>query len=351
MRHYLKIPSGNRKSFKIYKRITYSDGSTKNETLNILEVDQINSQLKCGVISFGEAKALAKSLCLRLNSCLGDEFVNISSANQKILEAYWKAEYSDRHLVNAASAKHKLERALRTIEPLSIQIAEKSEMAEKLKKLGNPVRIRQYTSSLNQLLQFAKRDFTLRLPAKPARQTPSHLTQAEFKRMVEGLDQKYQAPAWLAFLSGQRVGEIFAADINRYVKKHNFVDVASQVRPGGEVKEPKHGSVRKAYCLPGYDVWLEIWLSQDRSQVSPVGLSHAITRRCQALWPSDKKKHCSVHDLRHNYAIKLVPIIGVEKVALSLGNSIAVCQEYYSGYSFTDEGIDAVHSKVMTALG
>lgn len=346
MRHFVRKPNGKRKSFSLIKQTTLPTGKVKTETLENADIENINAGLADGTLIMKEALVLSEGIRKRLNGEDNADVVQISSSNQKVLHAYWEAEYADRYLQDEDAAKSKLRRAIQAIEPESIRIATKAELAAKIKKASDDVNVtRQLTSSLNQLLRFCKRDFKLRLPKKPGRRTPRHLTRAEFERVMEKLTSEQQVPCWIAFLTGMRIGEVWATGL-KHMRTHH-VEVEEQETRTGDRKDPKWDSRRKAYALAGLKPWMQAWEKMDRQALSQSSVSVALRRACMQLWPGNPTKHCSFHDLRHSYAILLLPVVGMDNVALSLGNSVRVCQEYYAGFSHQDEGIEHMHRLVQ----
>ncbi len=72
-----------------------------------------------------------------------------------------------------------------------------------------------------------------------------------------------------------------------------------------------------------------------------------IKRASKKTFPNNPQKKITVHDLRHSYAIHILNQgIFMALVAKALGNSILVCEEHYSDFELSDEGIEAVLSRL-----
>jgi integrase len=341
MVYYLKSPSGaKRKTFSIYGRVVNTNGTTTNITQKIPELDEINQQQLTGRLTLAEAKALAKLIVDQMNGKLREAArlkSHVTPANQKLLDAYWSDVYCDRDLEDEQSAWRKLERVVEILGPLSIQTASKPELANHFKRLDIPARSkRALISSLNQLLKYAKRGFWLALPKKQ-REQPRYLSWSEFEEVMRAAPEAVRVPCWIAFLTGLRVGEVYAITEHHFLGK--AVRVEEQRTNKGKLKGPKWDSRRQAFAHGGTLEWLRKWDQMDRSKISRHMVNKHLTRACRRLFPQNPIKHCSFHDLRHSYAIHLIPRVGITMVAQSLGNSVRVCQEYYAGFQLADESV------------
>lgn len=117
-------------------------------------------------------------------------------------------------------------------------------------------------------------------------------------------------------------------------------------------KDPKWGSVRPAYVFTGMAECLGTIQEYRLKGELPTRdrLRKNFQRACMKTFPSDKSKRLTYHDLRHSYAIRLLSKgIILDLVAQSLGNSSAVCQEYYSGYVLTHASLEMIASVVEKA--
>lgn len=357
-RYYLKKPTGKRKSFAIYLQTVNSDSSTSNETIQNKDLEAINSKLHDGLYSITEAHVHAEKLRQRLNKDLGvipphkDPFNQIVHVqNQRLLEKYWDSEIAYRDLVDEESALGKLRRAVNAIGDCSLATATRGELTKKVKDLPfENTKKRQITSSLNQLLKYAGRDFKLIQPKKQ-RARVKFLTVDEFNKVMDQMTcEGSKALCRAAFLSGGRQGECFAMD-TRKVKGHS-VYIETQLTEDNDEKDPKWGSVRPAYAFDGLlDVVKQInELRHEGKLPTRPMLRKNFTRACMRAFPGDRSKHCCYHDLRHSYAIRLLSMgVNLTLVAQSLGNSVVVCQEYYAGFVLVNESLEMISAIVKGA--
>ena len=341
-----KIQSGKgeRKTFSIYKIKTNHDGSTSSETIASKEINSINEQFLSGTISFDMAlrniKKVFKNLQRKNGIVVAPDVFN--NQNQKILNNYWEREYQDRDLVDAQSAKFKLQRAIEALGNVSLLSATKEEIQKQieLRKFSN-TKQREIASKINLLLKFIKRDIRVSKKRKE-RQKVKYLTEDEMLTISKLMgDEVLESMVKLAFYSGARLGEIYALTTKSYNSKILFID--SQIDKEDVERDPKWGSKRKAYLLPnGLDAF-NFWVAnKDKIQISRLAISKRFKAACKKHF-KDKDKHCKFHDLRHSYAIFLLSKgVNLTLIAQSMGNSVVVAQEYYAGFSLTDETIETV---------
>jgi len=60
----------------------------------------------------------------------------------------------------------------------------------------------------------------------------------------------------------------------------------------------------------------------------------------------------TVHDLRHSYAVRMMTVFGqrLEIIAKLLGNTIAVCEEYYLNFEQNDDLLDGGVRSIQSDL-
>ncbi|MBX9767951.1 MAG: hypothetical protein K2X47_11830, partial [Bdellovibrionales bacterium] len=113
-RYCLRKPSGRSKSYSIYKQIDLDDGTTKNETLNLKEVDSINQNFESKIIDAPTAEKNLKKIMRKLYADDGRHLpkeVN-NTDNYRVLDEYWKREYESRDLIDRDTAYSALRRAI-----------------------------------------------------------------------------------------------------------------------------------------------------------------------------------------------------------------------------------------------
>lgn len=95
--------------------------------------------------------------------------------------------------------------------------------------------------------------------------------------------------------------------------------------------------------MESFEFWCD---NKDSFELSRTAIAKRFALACKKLF-KDKTKHCKWHDLRHSYAVLLIGRgATITLVAQSMGNSVKVCEEYYSGYVLTSEGIETL-SKIV----
>lgn len=158
---------------------------------------------------------------------------------------------------------------------------------------------------------------------------------AEYRLLYRGL-----------FYSGCRIGEYEALEPRDFREK--FLDVREQITEERKRRPPKGGKPRKTFLPPAGRPFLQVWCSLDPEQKRRLRQARhnlILGTACQKVFPNQPEKWCTPHDLRHSYAIYLLAKgHRLALVAQSMGDTIAVCEEYYSGYELTPSGIEAMEA-------
>lgn len=318
----------------IVERTILENGQTKDQTLRIPEVAQINKNLEAGII---DPLIAEKNLKLIIERLSPREVHN--QDNYKILDQYWESEYSLRDLVDPDTAYYALRRSIESIGDLPIVSATREELQRKVNQFkGN--KQRRLVAGLNQLLKFIGRPERL-LKARPEHYKVNYLTEAEFNKVLRHIEDPLDKLLHQAcFYSGMRIGEAFAA--SKLTGDVMFVE--SQIDRQGLERETKNRKVRRVYIADQGIPFVKEWLKRrhgyvnDRTQISKV-----TAKACRLAFPDNEDKHCTFHDLRHSYAIMLLGKgIPISFIAQSLGNSVTVCERHYSGHKLTEESIDLI---------
>jgi len=324
--------------------------ATSRHTLDLEPVDSINKLFLAGTITRNEAERQVEAVRAALYKQRDQDTpaAVFSSENLKLLDKYWKAEYSDRDLVDTETMKADLKRALGSVGVLSLVVASRSELQVAVNETyaDKPNLQRRAVSRLNQLLRFAGRDFTLR-KVKAVRADVPFLTWDELKTVLPHLpSDHWRLLAKVAWVTGCRVGEIFALSAASLKPKYLFV--TAQIDKDGKRRETKTRSERKASILmqeQGRQCVTE-WLaipSGVRVALRSERHSTVFKRACKKAFPKEPLKLCKFHDLRHSYAIDLIGKgVPISLVSQAMGNSVAVCEKHYSGFVLQDEGIDTI---------
>lgn len=329
----LKIPQAGRRSFSILQRNI--DGKARK--LDSKEIDSINLSYQQGRVSFEDALKFAKEVRKKLyGNLLEPERRTFNSENERILERFWKTKYEHRPIIDKASAYNDFVRAVRAVASLPLQTASQQQLQKIVKNLPQQRRI---VSRINSILRFLNRDILLQKNHSKAKRI-RHLTLNEFNQISKRLPtRESMLIAATAFFAGLRTGEIFYLNYDNY--RENFILVDGQMDRQGLERETKTRRQRRAFIIPeGRDLVMEWCKFSQKGTLRGTRISQEFKTICLSVFPSEKQKWCSIHDLRHSYAIHLVGKgVPISLVSQSLGNSVLVCQEYYSGYSITDEGI------------
>lgn len=327
--YFLKTPNKTRRTFAIIERLDRAH----NKTLKLERLDAINALYKSGALTLVDARAQSMGLVKELQTA-GRPSPRFSDANQSLFNAYWVARYERRKTApdSKRSARNKYNRALDSLGGLPITSATIHELQTALDKLPAR-RQRRAVGCINRLLAFAGRTELL-MPERSIARPVRYLTPLEFSRILLHLPVVCHLPAQVAFYTGMRQGEVFAA--TQYIERDQSVAVTSQLTRSNKLSETKTRRARSAFVLPeGVEVvrtWLAVPMGE-REKVRALNWAGIIRRACRA---ARVPTPCVFHDLRHSYAMELLSRgVSIDLVALSLGNSVTVCQMHYIGYALT----------------
>lgn len=357
--YWLKCPGNHRnRRFYLYEK-DRSTGQAK--LLSDPALDAVNAQLLRGAITEEKAKEMAAAVRIRYQ----DEeekrrgYIAHGSVNAQLVLDYVSIRYPNGSVRDLRSANSRLFRAAALIGDLSLLTVTADQIRHRLNHLP-PNKQRATLGALKQLLRHFKRDDVaqvLRLPKKSRRKI-HHITLADLLELNRRLDSKsgselvgvpvefLQVLVNVAFYTGCRIGEIFdieEADIfGDYVLINSQMD-RSGVRGCPLKTDRGDNEERRAFVIPGGLPWLKKWVSIDwdvKRQLRFKRFSQIVHNLTAEAFPADKVKHCVFHALRHSNAVHLVGNgVSLSLVAQSLGNSVLVCEEYYSGYSLSADGI------------
>ncbi len=135
-RYFIVKPSKTR---KVYSLACYSTSDDGKRTYHELpeqiqkQVTSINVRFKSGTIEAAEAVTLLKDIIAKQyrKSDVRDMVLKnstLSAINQKLFNQYWDDEYSARILDDEKSARYDILKAIRLIDPLSLQTATASQL-------------------------------------------------------------------------------------------------------------------------------------------------------------------------------------------------------------------------------
>lgn len=245
-----------------------------------------------------------------------------------------------KYLEDPDAAKYDLLKAMRLIEPLSLQTASQVELQGALKKSGVSSReIRRATGRLNQILRYLKRDIRLNKP-KPNVRKVDYLTYDEILKVLPFvMDNVISDLVVVLFSSGMRLGEALAVTPADY--RNGEVSITKQVDKNGNIKLPKAEKTGKSVVLPlGHEAMIRWGERAERELLTRDKIYTGIISACQKAFPNQKDKWCSPHDLRHSHAIHLLGLgASLSQVALNLRNRVDVCQMYYTGFAHNEASL------------
>ncbi|MFN3454048.1 MAG: tyrosine-type recombinase/integrase [Pseudobdellovibrio sp.] len=350
MRVYLKRPNGKRKTFSLYNQVVNPNGSTTNVTIQSDEIESLNTQLKQNKITYDEALEIAKRLCKQYNIDLGVEAIptSIIEKNETVLMRYWKYEYTDRNLECEKSALDKLKASIRALGSIDISTAKKEDIAYQIKSLNIKTNVkRMYIGKLNQILKFLNRGFQLRLPKEEFLEV-KYLTLDDLNLVLNNISNDYQKLAILTlFHTGLRASELMALDHSKLLEKSILINSQYDFQKK-KFKQTKNRKIRKAYILYNNVELIKEWIKVKDLSISVNSITKSFSIACKKTFPTTPEKHCSLHSLRHSYAILLARSVGLFLTAQSIGDSTSVTEKYYTGFLLQDESIELIDSKMKS---
>lgn len=340
LRYFLIRPKGKRKSFSLVSYIL-KDRVTK-------EYQELKPALRAQVASINSQDLSQAQKELLFQELIQTEYKKtgvqsqvlkhsaISQINQKIFERFWTKVYAVKFLVDERSPRYDILKAIRLIEPLSLQVSTELELQNALKKNCKSTKEHRRTvDRLNQLLVFLERDFKLKKPAKGIRKV-QYVTEVELKQILNHVENSADRDLILTlFGSGCRKSEALALEPDDY--KNGLLRVNKQL-PNSGLKEPKRGKSGTVIVLPQAREAVARWVKAEDKVSFRYRIFDVLERACRKAFPGDKSKWIGPHDLRHSHAIYLLGKgASLTQVALNLRNNIDVCQEYYTGYAHSED--------------
>lgn len=339
-------PSGRHKSFRILK--LFKDGSS--ESIESEALQKVNAALKSMEISEAEARNHVEKIRDDLYAAAGIKNFAIvfNSDNRKILNAYWESEYKPRliNLEDPNAALSELKRSVDAVGAVSLRSGSRNELQAALDQRLTGNLQRRAVGKLNSILKFIGRDFRL-IRAKKEYPEVKYVTPEEFRKLVQAFeDEKIRLLHIAAFATGMRLGELMAMESRLYNRNTNTIKVLSQIDKKGKKRKTKNRKNRTAFVFPEFKSDVERWL-----QVQPefeheirLRISRFTRKACKA---SLKNKTLKFHDMRHSYAINLLSKgVPLSHVAQCLGDSIAVAEEFYTGFDLSTDAVSLINNIV-----
>jgi integrase len=344
VRYYIKKPGKGRASYSILRDVKKPNGSRSSELFVDERIVAINKAFKAG--------QKPPSLCeIELQQIIKDLYTvevrrqsnhSFNEDNLKLLSTYWEQEYADKEIIDHVSAKNDLKRAIEAVGSLSLYSASRDELQKSIDKQFRGNKQRRIVARLNQMLRYIKRDMRLR-KAQRERRKVKYLTPAEFERILPHLPEgPVRALHVASFVTGCRMGEAFALLPSDF--RRDVVEISKQMDRSSMIRSTKNRRERQAVVNPIHIDLFKAWIQcQYKEKLRNQRMSDYTKAACEKAFPGDPGKHCSFHDLRHSYAIWLLSKgVSLSLVAKSLGNSVTVAEEYYTGFSLSSDAIDAI---------
>ncbi len=338
--------AGKRAAFSIQKVVYAEDGGRSQSTVTDERIDAINSHFLAQDLTFQQAETLIKEIhnSLRASLIKPGRIVH-NEENRNLLKKFWDEDYQYRDNKSPETMGYELKNALELIGHISLLSVGQEALQQHINSLPLPNnKQRRLVDRVQMLLKHAGRRVILKKKKKEPR-IVSHLTKDDLTAVVKLIpDQVMKLATVIAFESGVRVGELFG--LKKEQCRGNQVYVARQLTRKRGYDDTKTGRERFLYCTNEGAKALQEWFlipETERNTFRKKNHSEIVKKACKTAFPSDESKWVDFHSMRHSYAINLVSRgVSISLVAQSLGNSVSVCQEYYSGYSLTAESVASI---------
>jgi integrase len=345
--YIIYAPAGKHKKFRLIK---VHKVSGKSEVIRSKEIDRLNEDYLAENISEAEIRKELESVRSKIYKQAGipEAPLTFNSENRKLLERYWRDEYEFRasRLVDIKTARWELERAVDAVGSVSLKTGTRNALQKEVDIYATGRKQRRIVAKLNQILKYLKRDFTL-LGAKKDIVDVRHLSPEDVALLIFHIDDEWiKLLHEVGFRTGCRVGEAFAMESKFYDPKRNTIKIKYQIDKGGRKRGTKNSKERTAFVLPGSADILNAWFKiKDKfPQSARLSIAKYTKKAAFKAFPKQPSKWIVFHDLRHCYAINLLSKgVPLSQVAQSLGDSVSVAEEYYTGYDLSPSSIDLIN--------
>lgn len=343
----------SRKTFQILKGRRDETGKRSYDSIELPELNALNKSFKDKKVKLAEATASFFDILRNLKQQDEIKFPKevFNKDNETIFHQYWKDRYSrlpeEDKLVDEASARNDFKRTLKCLGDLNLRSASTEELVNKTNQIQNFSSRLRVINRINSLLSYINRkDARIIVPKNKRKKKKNikYINHRELNLLLIKLPDQLRLLVQTAFYSGLRIGECFA--ITETSLKGSYLQVQEQLDRNLEQRDTKTKQNRRAYIIPEGREAVAKWAALDiktKKQLRNYKYSIIIKSICKELFPEDKHKHCTFHDLRHSYAVHLLSKgVSLSLVAQSLGNSVSVAEEYYAGYTLSDDAIDSI---------
>jgi integrase len=337
---FIKRPlRGGRKTFAVIQR----DKSGKNITVKSEYIDSINKSFLAGEISFEKADNLMR----RFVSSKKPAPKKLNHTNEQILNRYWNAHYEGKDIAAPKAAFNRLRRAIRAIDPLLLTSCTKHEIEGKIYELHTQ---RESATVINQLFKFLGREERIRLRREEPRAIRFISMKDYLTRLRPRLPVQSRLVCDVALATGARPGELFAIDTNSLREYEDCLSVYidRQLTETGIFTATKTRKSRIVPVIPELRnevKTLAVLPLAEKRRLRIQNHSKNIRAACNGISLDSIEQ---LRDLRHSYAIHLLKAgVSISLIAQSLGNSVSVCEDYYTGFSLTSESTLTIARKLM----
>lgn len=352
IRFSMKGPGHGRASFTIYKDVKSVEGARSYIKIEDGRLEAINKSFRDGIQSLETCRVQVKEIIREMYEELKRELgiVVHNHENDKVFHEFWQKEYAHRPLVCEYAARCEFTRVIASLGHLSIYSTSREEIQECIdsKFIGNTQR--RAVQRLTQILKFIGRT-DIRLRRNPTEHhSVTYLTQKELEKLLIFVENPIEkALITLCFYSGLRIGEAYALEPHSFRPHNSTIRVKTQIDREEKRRQTKTRRERTAYLCPEGSEAFHIWVNaskEERNTINRQQASRDIMKRYGRLaFPNNESKHLTFHALRHCYATHLLSRgVSMSLVAQSLGNSLSVCQQYYTGFELTTDSIEAINT-------
>ena len=353
IRYSWKGPGHGRASFTIYKDVVHPDDRRECTTLDDQRIVAINRAFKAGTQSYDTCKVQIKEIIAELYKELERQrgIVVHCDENLKLFNEFWAKEYAHRTLIDPYATVREFHRYIYALGALSLYSANRDELQAKVNAAFRGNIQRRAVQRLTQILKYIGRDQVKLRKNRPEHYHVTYLTQEEFNRVLNFVEGRVErALMTLCFYSGVRIGEAYALEAKSFKEHNSTLRIINQLDKFSVKRQTKNRRERTAYLCPegvqAFHNWVAITDAERRAEINRQHASRYLMKKyCRKAFPDDESKHLTFHALRHCYAIHLLSRgVSLSLVAQSLGNSLTVCQQYYTGFELTTDSIEAINN-------
>lgn len=316
-------------------------------TLEVPELDKINSLFKAGVLDIDEAEKQVRQLRENLYKERDKDKYVWKSDNEKLFHIFWEDRYLHRPILSIESAKNDYKRVLNHLgEEISLLTSSRDVIQEFVNTLypDCPNKLRALVANLNTLLKYANRDFRIFSPKREHLRI-KHITLSDLHKILPKINiaskilppelstQAFRLFVQTGFFTGARTGEILA--IREEDIHDSWIYIREQLDRKLRTRRTKTNRKRKTVLIPeGVDVvrefaalpedvknWLRLAKNSEKLQLACIDAGLGVN------------KQIKFHGLRASYCLHLLNKgIPPNIIADSIGDRISTFEQHYKDY-------------------